>query len=69
MSHKGPSNPTILELLRAYLSGKRSIGLVKHVLGRDLDFFAQMLTDQQEEEGWWGNHDFCMDIKTSQNEQ
>lgn len=59
MSKQSPSDVAVLELRGTDLSGESAIGLVVDVLGRDLDSAAEVLTGEEEVEGWRGDDDLC----------
>ena len=47
MPAQRPPNVTIFQLLRANLSGKGSIGLVKNILAANFDFFLEVFADEE----------------------
>ena len=47
MPAQRPANLTVFQLLRADLSGKGSIRLVKNILAGDLDFLLEVFADKE----------------------
>ena len=65
MPAQRPPNLAVLQLLRADLSRKGSIGLVEDILTANFNFFLEMFPYEQEEEARRGNDDFCFGIERS----
>ena len=59
VAEDGPGNTAVLELGYADLTGERAIGLVKDVLGGDVDVRGQVLADEKEVQGRRGNDNLC----------
>ncbi len=59
MAEDRPGDTAVLELGYANLTGESAIGLVKDVLGGDMDVRAQVLADEKEVQGRRGNDNLC----------
>jgi len=54
-----PRDVAVLELLGADLAREGAVALIEDVLGGDFDAAAEVLTCEEEVEGWRGDDDLC----------